>query len=181
MTKTKKPKKPLHWWRTTNRWVAPYFLLQRSETREPDERFEGGYRYRRFGATTNLALLNVQSKDVYLYVSFFNQDGGVLFHIEGTLKPRQSDQIDMLRNPMGLGIQPVGDVTSLDYHWEKSGWFQVYASADLQLSAWLQFSAKSMAETSFHNWMLPLAIYPSSDVYKEWIKKVPGRPSETWK
>jgi len=101
--------------------------------------------------------------------------------IEGTIKPHQSDQFDMLRNPAGLGLQPVGDDTSLDSHWEKSGWFQVYASGDLQLSAWLQFSLKPMTETSDQIWMLPLAIYPSSDVYKEWIKKVPGRPSETWK
>jgi len=70
----------------------------------------------------------------------------------------------MLQNPAGLGLQPVSDDTSLDYHWEKSGWFQVYASADLQLSAWLQFSLKPMTETSSLYWMLPLAIYPSSDV-----------------
>lgn len=168
-------------WTPSNRWVFPSLEIVVSETRVPDAGWVAGYRQRRYTSSLYLAIANGSWRRESFAASFWKDTGSVIVELGlgGALGAHQSDRIRLLDHP-SLPLPQLGDSKQAEVFVQWSGWFEVYASADLQVSGWNEIS--DIDGTAVRHWVRCLdgfaAAMPRDDLE---FPDFEGRPSAIWK
>jgi len=163
--------------------VFPSFRIILSETRTPDSRWEHGYARRLYSESPTLGFSNGSWSPVAFALSFWRAKAQVYleFGFGGTLAGHEGDEVRLLDHP-GLTLSDLGSATSGDFLNVWSGWFEVYASAPMQVTAWNEIYDKGETEVHGHRYVRTLdrfeAAMPRPDLE---FPDVPGRPSVVWR
>jgi hypothetical protein len=98
-----------------------------------------------------------------------NFDGGVYLDMayEGALEQRASVEFNVANHPKLQLPQLAKDDTQADVLWAREGWFDIYASAEIQVDAWIKYYENPMMETTGHSWTRSLPVQPSSFIRKD--------------
>jgi hypothetical protein len=171
-------------WTATHRWVFPSFSLVNSETRTPDGNWEHGYSQRQYVDSLWLAFVNGTWQPISVVATFWDPSAQwyAEFMLGGTLAGHESDAVRLLDQP-GLPLPQLGTATSADVFQQWLGWFEVYASGDLQVAAWNEVFDKGATEIHGHTHIRTLDGYPAAMPRPDHLDDFPdliGRPSQVW-
>jgi len=161
-------------WIPTKRYVVPHYEFVISEQRTPDDRYMSGYRSRKYSAIPYFAVVNTQPKILHMFVSFASLDGNTHTDMayEGSLDQRKSVVFNVANHPKLQLPYLADEVTGADLFWERQGWFDIYASAEVQVDAWISYYENPLNEQYGHNWMRSLPVQQSSFIRGDvWFPK----------
>jgi hypothetical protein len=141
-------------WKATQRWVIPNYELVISEQREPDSNWVNGYRNRVYSAIPHFAIVNTQPATAYMYVSFKNEDGTTYLDMayEGSLAQMASVSFNLADHPKLKIPKLKATAKTGDLLWFRNGWFDIHASTEIQVDAWINYYEKPMSAQSGYNW-----------------------------
>lgn len=169
-------------WIPRRRLLSSYYEVTRSEQREPDDRWENGFRSRVYTADTKVSLLDFYGEQIHFAALFHTFDGRIWVNLtaEGTLEPLQSEYFGAGNNPK-ITFPTLGESTSGDAFKSYSGWLEIYASGNLTATAWVDYYENPMWEQWGHQWIRPLglidAVIPDPNAT---FSIVEGLPSAKW-
>ena len=161
-------------WIPTKRYVVPHYELVISEQRVPDDRYLPGYRSRRYSAIPHFAVVNTQPKILHMFVSFASFEGSAHLDMayEGSLDQRTSVVFNVANHPKLQLPHLPDEVTGADVYWVRQGWFDIHASAEVQVDAWISYAEDPIGVPVGPRWMRTLPVQESSYIRNDaWFPK----------